>query len=91
MWLSIESIFLLVVGLLAGSVLGVVLAWLVLPFATLTQTGAAPIPAPVVVIPWEAIIPVYLAAVVLFVVSIWLVRRQLPDVRISGVLRAGQS
>ena len=91
MWLSIESIFLLVVGLLAGSVLGVVLAWLVLPFATLTQTGAAPIPAPVVVIPWEAIIPVYLAAVVLFLVSIWLVRRQLPDVRISGVLRAGQS
>jgi FtsX-like permease family len=91
LWLSIESIFLLVVGLLAGSVLGVVLAWLVLPFATLTQTGATPIPAPVVVIPWESIAPVYLAAVVLFVVSIWLVRRQLPDVRISGVLRAGQS
>jgi len=90
LWLSIESIFLLVVGLVAGSLLGLVLAWLVLPFATLTQTGAAPIPAPVVVIPWEAIVPVYLAAVLLFVVSIWLVRRQLPDVRISGVLRAGQ-
>ncbi|HEY8989922.1 MAG TPA: ABC transporter permease, partial [Candidatus Limnocylindrales bacterium] len=90
LWLSIESIFLLVVGLVAGSVLGLVLAWLVLPFATLTQTGAAPIPAPVVVVPWEAIVPVYLAAVVLFVVSIWLVRRQLPDIRISGVLRAGQ-
>jgi hypothetical protein len=29
--------------------------------------------------------------VVLFVVSIWLVRRQLPDVKISGVLRVGQS
>jgi hypothetical protein len=91
LWLSIESIFLLAVGLLAGSVLGVVLAWLVLPFATLTQTGATPVPAPVVVIPWEAIAPVYLAAVVLFVVSIWLVRRQLPDVKISGVLRVGQS
>jgi hypothetical protein len=35
-------------------------------------------------------VPVYLAAVVLFVLSIWLVRRQLPDVRIGGVLRAGQ-
>jgi hypothetical protein len=90
LWLSIESIFLLVVGLVAGSLLGLVLAWLVLPFATLTQTGAVPIPAPVVVIPWEAIVPVYLAAVLLFIVSIWLVRRQLPDVRISGVLRAGQ-
>jgi hypothetical protein len=91
LWLSIESIFLLVVGLVAGSVLGLLLAWLVLPFATLTQTGAAPIPAPVVVVPWEAIVPVYLAAVVLFALSIWLVRRQLPDVRISGVLRARES
>ena len=91
LWLSIESIFLLVVGLVAGSLLGLLLAWLVLPFATLTQTGAAPIPAPVVVVPWEAIVPVYLAAVVLFVLSIWLVQRQLPDVRISGVLRARES
>ena len=90
LWLSIESIFLLVVGLGAGSLLGLLLAWLVLPFATLTQTGLAPVPAPVVVVPWEAIVPVYLGAVVLFVLSIWLVRRQLPDVRISGVLRAGQ-
>ena len=90
LWLSIESVFLLVVGLAAGSVLGLILAWLVLPFATLTQTGVAPVPTPVVVVPWEAIVPVYLAAIVLFVVSIWLVRRQLPDVRISGVLRAGQ-
>jgi hypothetical protein len=90
LWLSIESIFLLVVGLAAGSLLGLVLARLVLPFATLTQTGVAPVPAPVVVVPWEAIVPVYLAAVVLFVLSIWLVRRQLPDVRIGGVLRAGQ-
>jgi ABC-type antimicrobial peptide transport system permease subunit len=90
LWLSIESIFLLVVGLGAGSLLGLVLAWLVLPFATLTQTGLAPVPAPVVVVPWEAIVPLYLGAVVLFVLSIWLVRRQLPDVRISGVLRSGQ-
>jgi hypothetical protein len=91
LWLSIESVFLLVVGLAAGSLLGLVLAWLVLPFATLTQTGLAPIPAPVVVIPWEAIVPVYVAAVVLFVISLWLAQRQLPDVRISGVLRARES
>ena len=91
LWLSIESVFLLVVGLAAGSVLGLVLAWLVLPFATLTQTGLAPVPAPVIVIPWEAIVPVYLAAVALFVVSLWLAQRQLPDIRISGVLRARET
>jgi hypothetical protein len=91
LWLSIESVFLLVVGLVAGSLLGLLLAWLVLPFATLTQTGAAPIPAPIVEIPWTALAPPYVAAAVLFVLSLWIVQRQLPDVRISGVLRARES
>jgi hypothetical protein len=89
LWLSIESVFLLVVGLGVGSALGLVLAWLVLPFATLTQTGLAPLPSPAVLVPWEAIVPAYLGAVVLFVLSLWIVRRQLPDIEISGVLRAG--
>ncbi|HEV7811221.1 MAG TPA: FtsX-like permease family protein [Candidatus Limnocylindrales bacterium] len=87
LWLSIESIFLLVVGLIAGSLLGVALAWLVLPFATLTQTGVPPVPAPAVVVPWQAVVPLYAGALVLFLLSVWLVRRQLPDVRITGVLR----
>jgi ABC-type antimicrobial peptide transport system permease subunit len=90
-WLSIESVFLLVAGLAIGSLLGLLLAWLVLPVATLTQTGLAPVPAPVVIIPWEAILPVYLFAVLLFLVSLVLVRRQLPDIRISSVLRARES
>jgi hypothetical protein len=91
LWLSIESVFLLVVGLVAGSLLGLLLAWLVLPFATLTQTGLAPVPGPIVEIPWQAIVPPYIAAILLFVLSLWLVRRQLPDIRISGVLRARES
>jgi ABC-type antimicrobial peptide transport system permease subunit len=91
LWLSIESVFLLVVGLVAGSALGLILAWLVLPFATLTQTGLAPVPAPVVDVPWQALLPPYVAAILLFGLSLWLVRRQLPDIRISGVLRARES
>lgn len=91
LWLSIENVFLLLVGLVAGSGLGLLLAWLVLPFATLTQTGAAPIPAAVVVVPWESLLPIYAAATVLLVASVLLVRRQLPDIRISGVLRARDS
>jgi hypothetical protein len=87
-WLSVESAFLLFVGLLAGSGLGVLLAWLVLPFATLTQTGAPAVPSPTVVVPWQAIVPTWLLAVVLLAVTVVIVRRQLPAVRISGVLRA---
>ncbi|HEY7132643.1 MAG TPA: ABC transporter permease [Candidatus Limnocylindrales bacterium] len=90
-WLSIESIFLLVVGLVAGALLGAVLAWLVLPFTTLTRSGAAPVPPPVVVMPWDVLLPVYLGAIALFILAPILARRQLPDVRISGVLRARES
>jgi hypothetical protein len=49
------------------------------------------VPAPVVIIPWEAILPVYLFAILLFLVSLVLVRRQLPDIRISSVLRAREN
>jgi hypothetical protein len=87
-WLSVESAFLLVVGLAAGLGLGLLLAWLVLPFATLTQTGAAAVPAPVVVVPWEAILPVYLVAGLLLAGMLVVIRRRLPAVNIGAALRA---
>jgi FtsX-like permease family len=89
-WLSIENAFLLIFGIVAGSVLGLVLAWLVLPFATLTATGAAAVPAPDIVVPWAAILPLYGAAVVLFVVTVVLVSRTVRRAGISTVLRAGE-
>jgi hypothetical protein len=88
LWLSIENVFLLAIGLVAGWLLGLVLAWLVLPFATLTQTGSTPVPAPEVVVPWAAILPVVAAVVVLFILSVIPVRRQLRDIELGGVLRA---
>jgi hypothetical protein len=87
-WLSVESAFLLVVGLVAGSALGFLLAWLVLPFATLTETGVPAVPTPVVVVPWLTIAPAWVLAIALLAVTIVAVRRQLPARRISGVLRA---
>jgi hypothetical protein len=46
------------------------------------------VPAPEVVVPWSAILPVLAAVAVLFVLSILPVRRQLRDVELGGVLRA---
>ena len=88
-WVSLENAFLLVFGLVAGSALGLVLAWLVLPFATLTETGAAAVPAPVIVVPWAAILPIYGAALVLFVVTVVIVTRQVRRAGITTVLRSG--
>ena len=58
-WLSLEQVFLLVVGLVGGALLGLLLAWLVLPYSTLDPTGAAVVPTPVIVVPWAAILPIY--------------------------------
>jgi FtsX-like permease family len=89
-WVSFENAFLLIFGLVAGSVLGMVLAWLVLPFATLTETGEAAVPTPDIVVPWAAIAPLYAAAGVLFVVTVALVSRQVRRAGISTVLRSGE-
>jgi FtsX-like permease family len=89
LWLALENTFLLVVGLVLGSALGLLLSWLVLPFVTVTGTGAAAVPAPVIVIPWGAIAPIWILAGVLLLVTVLAVRRQLPSNAIGGVLRAG--
>jgi hypothetical protein len=88
-WVSLENAFLLVFGVVAGTALGIILSWLVLPFATLTETGEAAVPSPVVVVPWAAMAPLYGAAVVLFVVTVAIVSRQVRRAGISTVLRSG--
>ena len=87
-WLTLENAALLVVGLLAGIMLGILLAWLTLPFATLTATGEPPVPAPVVVVPLDALLPTVVLAVFLVAASMVLVRRLVPAARTSAVLRA---
>ena len=89
-WVSLENAFLLVFGLVAGSGLGILLAWLVLPFATLTERGEAAVPAAEIVVPWPAMLPIYVAALALFAVTVVLVTRQVRAAEISTVLRAGE-
>jgi hypothetical protein len=86
-WLVAESAVLLVVGVLGGAALGLLLAVVVLPFASLTSTGAPAVPSPVVVVPVEALAPIYASAAVLLVVAIVVSSRQIPPIHVSGVLR----
>ncbi len=88
LWLSIENLMLLATGLILGTLLGLLLAYLVLPFATLTPTGEPPVPAPVIVVPPEAAVPTVALAALLVLATVVLAVRQLPSARTSAVLRA---
>ena len=88
-WLAVENVALLVVGIGAGIGLGMVLAWMALPFATMTAAGSPPVPSPVVVIPVDALLPILAMAAILVVISSIIVRGQLPAARTGAVLRAG--
>lgn len=87
-WLSLENAFLLLVGLLVGSGLGVVIALLVLPYTTLTQAGAAVVPKPVIVVPWEALAVVDALGLVAMVATVLIASRQVHAAPIVDVLRA---
>ena len=87
LWLALEHTFLLVAGILAGLGLGALLAWLVLPFATLTTTGAAVTPPPVVVIPAASLLPIAAGAAGVLLATLIVLRQQLLSIRIGDVLR----
>jgi ABC-type antimicrobial peptide transport system permease subunit len=88
-WLTLENAFLLATGLLVGTGLGLVLAWVVLPFVTLTQEAALAVPPVEVVIPWGIYGLLYLVAAAALVVTVVVIGQLLGRVRVSGVLRSG--
>jgi hypothetical protein len=90
-WLALEHAFLLAFGVVAGVGLGLLLAWLVLPFSTLTASGAAAVPTPAVVVPWEAVVPLVAAGLVLYAVTVAIVARQATTISVAGILRSKEA
>lgn len=89
-WLGLEFAFLLAVGAIAGSGLGLLLAWLVLPFVTLTEAAEVAVPPVVVDVPWGAIAGIHLAAAAALVVAVLSTARVVRGVPVAGVLRTGE-
>ncbi|HEX7223954.1 MAG TPA: ABC transporter permease, partial [Candidatus Limnocylindria bacterium] len=88
-WISLENAFLLAVGLVSGTGLGLLLAWVVLPFVTLTQEATVAVPPVEVVIPWGIYGLIYLVALAALAITVVVIGNLLGRVRVSGVLRSG--
>jgi ABC-type antimicrobial peptide transport system permease subunit len=89
-WQSLEQAFTLLIGASIGLGLGVVLAWLVLPAATLTQSGAPPVPPAVVVVPWRSLVPLAIVGLLLLASTVLLVSRLLRTADVVAILRSGE-
>lgn len=87
-WLALEQTFLLVVGLLAGAVIGILMAWLVLPFALVGDTGATLVPQPIIVVPWQVFAAAGVLAALVLLATVALAARQVRGAEIAPVLRA---
>ncbi len=89
-WLSLENAVLAGVSLVTGSLLGLVIAWVVLPFVTVTQTASTPYPPVSLAVPWLVIGILEVVAIVALTTTVivlaWLLRR----VGLASALRIGE-
>ena len=88
-WLWLENASLVLVSLVAGTGLGLLIGWVVLPYVTVTQQAGSPFPPLLVEVPWDTILvleAVSAAALGLTVVGLATVLRR---AGVGSVLRMG--
>lgn len=89
-WIGLENALVVVLGLLAGTGLGLLVAWLVLPYVALGASGEAAVPPVQLAVPWQTVLwldlVVLAALVAIAVVQVVYVRRLRP----APILRSGE-
>ena len=88
LWLENGSLVL--VSLLAGTSLGLLIGWLVLPFITVTQRATAPIPPVMVHVPWDRILLLDVATALALGVAVLVIGAVLSRLGVGGTLRMGE-
>ncbi len=89
-WLALESAFLVIVGVIGGLLVGLVLAWVVMPSITLTTEGRAPVPPPVTTIAWDLMVVLAGLGLLAFALSVLAARRAVASVRVAATLRIAE-
>jgi ABC-type lipoprotein release transport system permease subunit len=88
LWLENGS--LVVVSLLSGTGLGLLIGWMVLPFVTVTQQAATPVPPVLVQVPWDRIAILVGASAVALGVAVVVIGAVLRRIGVGSVLRMGE-
>ena len=89
-WLSLENATLAVISLLAGTGLGLLVAWVALPFVTVTRRAEPVFPPVEIAVPWATIALLELVAIAALSVAIVGLTWSLGRVAMASTLRKGE-
>jgi len=89
-WLWLENAGIVVVSLVAGTGLGLLIGWVVLPYVTVTQEAAAPFPPPIVETPWLEIGLIVVVSTLALGITVAVLAAVLRRIGIGSVLRMGE-
>jgi hypothetical protein len=87
--LWIENGSLVVVSLIAGTILGIVISLIALPFITVTQQATTPVPGVLVQMPWDRILALDLIVLLALGVAVAVLATVLRRIGVGTILRLG--
>ena len=89
-WLWLENASLVLVSVVAGTIIGVVMSWVALPFITVTQQATTPVPGVQVYLPWDRIIALDLVVMVALGIAVAVLATVLRRIGVGSILRLGE-
>ncbi|HET7519936.1 MAG TPA: FtsX-like permease family protein [Candidatus Limnocylindria bacterium] len=89
-WLWLENAALLAISLVAGTALGLLIAWAALPSITVTQRGNAPVPSVIIETPWASIAILEVVSLLALVATVVVLAGILRRIGIGSILRMGE-
>jgi hypothetical protein len=89
-WLWLENVAVILISIPAGTLLGLVICWVVLPFVTLTQSGGVPFPPVVVDVPWASVFVLEAISVGALALTLLALTRWMRGLGVGSVLRMGE-
>ncbi len=89
-WLTLENGLLVFFSMLSGTLLGLLLAYFILPLVSLTQAAVQTVPGIIVVVPWRSIAILEGTSVVALAVVVLVLATMLRRVGLGSSLRLGE-
>jgi predicted lysophospholipase L1 biosynthesis ABC-type transport system permease subunit len=89
-WLWLENGSLVLASLVGGTAVGLVISWLALPFITVTQQAATPVPSALVQVPWQRILVLDLVIVIALALAVGILAAVLRRIGVGSILRLGE-